>query len=106
MKRIVFQLINTPRVHSGSLSFGTCRFCGVRNTFQVKTLSSELETEKQRYSELEERKGSLEEQLQDAEDWKSTCVCGGEPSRENDALAVGKEVQTPSARRDVDGRFW
>lgn len=41
-------------------------------------MSSELDTEKQRYSELEERKGRLEAQLQETEDWKSTCVCRSE----------------------------
>lgn len=35
-------------------------------------MSSELETEKQRYAELEKRKGRLEAQLQETEDWKST----------------------------------
>ncbi|CAM9434193.1 unnamed protein product, partial [Ectocarpus sp. 13 AM-2016] len=37
----------------------------------VKTLTSEVETEKQRYSELEERKDHLEEQLQEVENWKN-----------------------------------
>lgn len=39
---------------------------------QVKALTSELDTEKRRYVELEERKGLLEEQLQEVEDWKQT----------------------------------
>lgn len=39
---------------------------------QVKGLASELDTEKQRYAELEERKGRLEAQLQETEDWKNT----------------------------------
>lgn len=37
----------------------------------MKALTSEVETEKQRYSELEERKDHLEEQLQEVEDWKN-----------------------------------
>ncbi|CAM9748610.1 unnamed protein product, partial [Scytosiphon promiscuus] len=39
---------------------------------KVRIMSVELETEKQRYSELEERKGRLEAQLQETEDWKRT----------------------------------
>ncbi|CAN0534660.1 unnamed protein product, partial [Ectocarpus sp. 12 AP-2014] len=38
---------------------------------KVKALTSEVETEKQRYSELEERKDHLEEQLQEVENWKN-----------------------------------
>eukprot|EP00903_Cladosiphon_okamuranus_P020140 g18493.t1 len=39
---------------------------------KVKALTSELDTEKRRYVELEERKDLLEEQLQEVEDWKQT----------------------------------
>ncbi|CAN0356155.1 unnamed protein product, partial [Ectocarpus sp. 12 AP-2014] len=41
------------------------------SAFFVKALTSEVETEKQRYSELEERKDHLEEQLQEVENWKN-----------------------------------
>ena len=40
----------------------------------MKALSTELISEQERYRELEERKGRLEGDLQEAEDWKSRQV--------------------------------
>lgn len=51
---------------------GPCADAGVLACAQVKALTSALDTERRRYLELEERKGHLEEQLQEVEDWKQT----------------------------------
>ena len=44
------------------------------NENQVKALSTELNSEQERYRELEERKGRLEGDLQEVEEWKSRQV--------------------------------